>query len=297
MTTTPHARGATTEPAHPRGPLRRRAGEALFIRVSGPDGFSTRDRIHHSPGPRWFPPGSAVQVVHGDASMFVGGLRALLLQALHPVAMAAVASFSDFREDPWGRLARTSTFLAMTAFGTADDAEAAVQHVRRVHGYVRGVTPDGVPFSADDPHLLAWIHAAGVDSFVTAHRTFGLRPLDGAGYDEYVAQSAVVARGLGVVDPPLTIADVGAVLRSYRPELRSTDASRETVDFLLRTPPLPLALRPAYAGLAAGASATLPVWARAELGLRPRPPFGGVPARAAGQMITRSVRWLLPPVE
>jgi len=279
-----------------RGALRSRAGEALFVKVSGPDGFATRERIHHSPGPRWFAPGSAVQVVHGDASMFVGGLRALLLQALHPVAMAAVAQFSDFREDPWGRLARTSTFLAMTAFGRADDAEAAVQHVRRVHGYVRGVTTDGVPYSADDPHLLAWIHAAGVDSFVAAHRRFGEHPLDEAGYDEYVAQSAVVARGLGVEDPPLTTADVGAVLRAYRPELRATDESRATVEFLLRTPPLPLALRPAYRGLAAGAAATLPAWARRELGLSPRPPFGGGPARVAGGMITRSVRWLLPPV-
>ncbi|GIG22375.1 hypothetical protein Cch01nite_30990 [Cellulomonas chitinilytica] len=280
-----------------RSSLRRRAGDVLFLRVSGADGFATRDRIHHAPGPRWFAPGSAVQVVHGDAAMFVGGLRALLLQALHPVAMAAVASFSGFREDPWGRLARTSTFLAMTAFGRADDAEAAVQHVRRVHGHVRGVTSDGVPYSADDPHLLAWIHAAGVDSFVAAHRRFGEHPLDAAGYDEYVAQSAVVARGLGVVQPPTTTGEVDALIQAYRPELRTTDESRETVDFLLRTPPLPLALRPAYRGLAAGAAATLPGWARSELGLRSRPVLGGGPSRVAGDVVTRTVRWLIPPVD
>jgi len=280
-----------------RPSLRRRAGDVLFLRVSGADGFATRERIHHAPGPRWFAPGSAVQVVHGDASMFAGGLRALLLQALHPVAMAAVADFSDFREDPWGRLARTSTFLATTAFGRAEDAEAAVQHVRRVHGYVRGVTSDGVPYTADDPHLLAWIHAAGVDSFVAAHRRFGEHPLDEAGYDEYVAQSAVVARGLGVVDPPQTLGEVCALIDAYRPELRVTDASRATVDFLLRHPPLPFALRPAYRGLAAGAAATLPGWARSELGLPPRPVLGGGPSRVAGDVVTRTIRWLIPPID
>ena len=136
-------------------PWRRRVGTALFLRVAGPDGIASRERIHGTPGPRWFAPDAAIRRVHGDASMFVGGLRALLLQSLHPAAMAGVAGHSGYRGDPWGRLARTSTFLAVTAFGTADDAQAAVDRVRAVHARVRGRTPDGVPYRADDPELQA----------------------------------------------------------------------------------------------------------------------------------------------
>ncbi|MDQ2636278.1 MAG: DUF2236 domain-containing protein, partial [Actinomycetota bacterium] len=103
------------------GAVRDRMGSALFGMVAGPGGPANRARIHETPGPRWFGEDRPIRRVHGDASMFVGGLRALLLQSLHPLAMAGVAEHSDFRNDPWGRLARTSTFLAVTTFGTADD--------------------------------------------------------------------------------------------------------------------------------------------------------------------------------
>ncbi|EFL03751.1 conserved hypothetical protein, partial [Streptomyces sp. SPB78] len=125
--------------------LRERAHEALFARVAGPSARAVRARIHETPGPRWFGPGRPIRVVHGDASMFVGGLAALLLQSLHPLAMAAVAAHSGYRGDPWGRLQRTSTFLATTTFATADDAERAVTRVREVHEGVRGTAPDGRP--------------------------------------------------------------------------------------------------------------------------------------------------------
>ena len=98
--------------------------------IAGPDGPAERVRIHDTPGPRWFPEGSPIRRVHADASMFVGGLRALLLQSLHPLAMAGVAQHSNYRGDPWGRLQRTSTFLAVTTFGAADDAQRAVDRVR-----------------------------------------------------------------------------------------------------------------------------------------------------------------------
>src|SRR5215208_3260837 len=106
--------------------LRSRLGHALFLRVAGPEGPRRRDRIHGRAGPRWFPADSPIQRVHADASMFVGGIRALMLQTLHPAAMTAVAEHSGFRGDMWGRLARTSTFLATTTFGHTDDAQAAV---------------------------------------------------------------------------------------------------------------------------------------------------------------------------
>ena len=113
--------------------MRERLGQGLFAMVAGPEGPQRRDRIHGAPGPRWFGPDRPIREVHADASMFVGGLRALLLQSLHPLAMAGVAEHSDYRGDPWGRLQRTSAFLAVTTFGTADDAQRAVDKVRGIH--------------------------------------------------------------------------------------------------------------------------------------------------------------------
>ena len=118
--------------------LRVRLGEALFRATAGPDGPRHRERIHGRPGPRWFEPDSPIGRVHGDASMFIGGIRALLLQTLHPAAMTGVAEHSDYRRDMLGRLARTSRFLAVTTFGHADDAQAAVDAVRAIHERVTG---------------------------------------------------------------------------------------------------------------------------------------------------------------
>jgi hypothetical protein len=129
--------------------------------VAGPDGPNNRARIHNTPGPRWFGEDRPIRRVHADASMFVGGLRALLLQSLHPLAMAGVADHSDYRGDPWGRLQRTSTFLAVTTFGPADDAQRAVDKVRGIHRRVRGVAPDGTPSEASDPHLLEGCNCRG----------------------------------------------------------------------------------------------------------------------------------------
>src|SRR5947208_9361902 len=130
------------------GVVRQTLGRSLFGMVAGPDGAANRARIHHTPGPRWFGEDHPIRRVHADASMFVGGLRALLLQSLHPLAMAGVADHSDYRGDPWGRLQRTSTFLAVTTFGTADDAQHAVDHVREIHEWVHGVAADGTPYDA-----------------------------------------------------------------------------------------------------------------------------------------------------
>ncbi|MEU6487189.1 oxygenase MpaB family protein [Streptomyces sp. NPDC046887] len=279
-----------------RGGMRGALGEALFARVAGPQGPENRRRIHHTPGPRWFAPDRPVRRVHGDASMFVGGLAALLLQSLHPLAMAAVAEHSGFRGDPWGRLARTSTFLAVTTFGTADDARQAVDQVRAIHGRVRGTTPDGTPYRADDPHLLAWVHIAEVASFLAAHQRFGARPLDPAGCDGYLADTARIAEALGAHDPPRDRAALAARFRAYRPELRATPEARETVRYLLRHPPLPWPARPPYALLAANAVGLLPPWARAELGLR-RPAGVAEPllVRPGGHLVTGTIRWAMGP--
>ncbi len=272
---------------------RTRLATALLGRVAGDDHRDKHDRIHFSPGDRWFEPGSAIQRVHGDASMFVGGLRALLLQSLHPQAMAAVAGHSGYRGDPWGRLQRTSTFLAVTTFGTAADAERVVGHVRDVHERVRGKDEDGVPYRASDPHLLDWVHVAEVDSFLRAHQLYGENPLDDAGCDEYVAQAAVVARKLGGVDVPTDVASLGHALARYRGELRGTQAARDAARFLLVHPPLPLAARMPYGALAGAGVAMLPRWTRRPLGLPYAPPVEATVVRASGHAMVRAIRWAL----
>jgi uncharacterized protein (DUF2236 family) len=277
--------------------VRRRLGDRLFARVAGPEGPRRRQRIHGTPGPRWFPEGSPIRQVHGDASMFVGGLRALLLQSLHPLAMAGVADHSGFQGDPWGRLQRTSHFLAVTTFGRAADAEAMVAAVRRVHETVVGSTADGTPYAASDPHLLRWVHVAEVDSFLTAHQRYGDRPLDQPGRDTYVAQAAKVAEALGVTGPPRSEAELVEQLAGYRPELRSTPEARETARFLLLHPPLPLLARAPYAALSAAAVNLLPGWARRELGLPRLPVTEALVVRGAGELVTRTIRWAMAPAD
>jgi uncharacterized protein (DUF2236 family) len=275
--------------------VRSRLGERLFARVAGPEGPARRERIHGTPGPRWFPEGAAIRQVHGDASMFVGGVRALLLQSLHPLAMAGVAAHSGYKGDPWGRLQRTSHFLAVTTFGTANDAEAMVDRIRRVHETVRGTARDGRPYSASDPHLLRWVHIAEVDSFLTAHQRYGLRPLDADGRDRYVAETARVAEALGAVDPPRSEAELRAQIEEYRPELEGTRAAREAARFIVLTPPLPPLALPAYAAISGAAVALLPRWARAELRLPWFPPAEVAVIRPAGSAVTRAIRWAMAP--
>jgi uncharacterized protein (DUF2236 family) len=273
--------------------LRRHVGEALFARVAGPEGPVNRERFRSAPGPRWFAADRPIRRVHGDAAMFVGGLRALLLQSLHPDAMIAVAQHSDYRSDPWGRLQRTSTFLAAATYGTAGDAQRAVDRVRRVHAHVTGTTPDGRAYRADDPRLLLWVHIAEADSFLRCHQRYGARPLDGAECDGYVADTARIAVALGVPSPPRTHAELTVALREYAPELRATPEAREAARFLVRDPPLPLLARGPYAALAAAAVAELPPWARKELHLPRLPVAGTTLAPLAGHAIVSAIRWAM----
>lgn len=273
--------------------VRQTLGRSLFGMVAGPDGTANRARIHETPGPRWFGEDRPIRRVHADASMFVGGLRALLLQSLHPLAMAGVAQHSDYRGDPWGRLQRTSTFLAVTTFGTATDAQRAVDRVRGIHQRVHGIAADGRPYRASDPHLLEWVHIAEVDSFLLAHQLYGANPLDQRGRDGYVGDTARVARALGVPDPPLSEAQLRERIEAFRPELSGTPAAREAARFLLLTPPLPIAARPPYGLLAATSVSMLPAWARMPLLLPYFPPVEATVIRMAGRAAVGGIRWAM----
>lgn len=270
-------------------------GGQLRRRVVGPGAEARHVELFGSDEPGWFDDDAPIRRVHADASMFVGGLRALLLQSMHPLAMAGVAEHSDYRHDPWGRLQRTADFLAATTFGPAAEARRAVERVRRVHEHVRGTAPDGRPYAANDPHLLRWVHLAEIDSFLLAHDRYGRQPLVGDERDRYVAETAVVARALGVPAPPESERALADQLRAFRPELHGTPAARDAARYLLVQPPMPLAARPAYGLIAAAAVSLMPRWTRLPLRLPWLPVTESVALRPAGDVITRTLRWAMVP--
>ncbi len=276
-------------------PARQWLAGQIRSRVIGEQPEDKAAAIMSAPGPRWFPDHSAIRRVHSDASMFVGGLSALLLQSLHPLAMAGVAQHSDFRTDPWGRLQRTADFLAATTFGPIPVAERSIAIVRKVHERVVGTASDGRPYSANDPHLLRWVHVCEVTSFLTAYQRYGADPLSAEDADAYVKDASLVARKLGVNEPPKNVRELAAELREYRYELRGTTEARQAARFLLLEPPLPLAARAPYAVLGAAAIGLLPAWTRWPLRLPFLPVSETMLVRPAGSAMTQLIRWSLSP--
>jgi uncharacterized protein (DUF2236 family) len=244
-------------------------------------------------GERWFGEQDAIWRVHADTAMFIGGIRALLLQALHPIALHAVVEHAGFRRDFWGRFQRTSRYIALTTYGTVPDAERTIAAVRAIHRRVKGTTPDGRPYSADDPHLLMWVHVAEVDSFLRAFQAFGAETLAPAEADEYVRQASFVAAKLGVVEPPTTLRELIAIMESYRPELSGSGPAREASKLLLVNPPFIGLTRAGYYPLAASAASILPTWARTELLLPALPITERALIRPLGRSAIHALRWVL----
>ena len=184
--------------------------------------------------PGWFGPQSVSWSVHADiVAMMTGGVAALLLQALHPLALAAVWDWSDFRADLRGRLHRTALFIATTTYGPAQAAQRAVDRVRAIHAHVHGIAPDGRPYAANDPHLLTFVHAAEIYCFAAAFDWL-VRPLAAAERDAYVAEMARVPLALGAVDVPRDWAGLIATLCAYEPELQGGERA-QTILQLLRS--------------------------------------------------------------
>lgn len=269
--------------------------EALRERVIGDEAEAKQAAIMLTPGNRWFAPDRPIHRVHGDSSMFIGGMRALLLQSLHPLAMAGVAQHSDYRNDPWGRLQRTADFLAATSFGPEHIAQQAVDRVKAVHGRVVGTAADGRPYAANDPHLLRWVHVAEVDSFLRAHQEYGLSPLTPAECDAYVEDMALIASKLGVPAPPRSLRGLRDQLAMFRPELRGTPESNDVVRYLLIEPPLPAVARVPYSLIGAAAVAILPAWARADLRLPYLPLTDRAVLKPIGSIVASTIRWAVSP--
>jgi uncharacterized protein (DUF2236 family) len=216
-----------------------------------------------------FGPDSVTWRVHADPVQWVGGLRSLLLQALHPVAMAGVAQHSAVRRDAWGRLLRTAGYVGTVTYGTTADAVAAGEKVRRVHQGLAGIEPTtGRRYTVEDRDLLCWIHCCLVESMLSTYRRAG-GTLTDAEMDRYVTEQTQLGPlvGLPVEDIPSTSRELTTYFTAIRPELRATpdaiDAAR-----LIVWPPIPLRVqlvtpaRPAWTAIGSLAFALLPPWAR-----------------------------------
>lgn len=231
----------------------------------------------------------------GEPAAIIGGIRALLVQLLHPLAMAGVADHSRFRDDPLGRLHHTSAYVTATAFGSTAQALQAARAVRHVHTRVHGTAPDGRSYRADDPQLLTWVSLALTSSFLAADRAYAPHPVDAATADAFVAEQSRagalldprVDLGALAADPgalaawragtlplpmvddatlPMTEAQLAARLEGFRPELGLNHQGREALAFL-GWPPLPHAVRAAYLPMFTGAVSILEPWQRRLLGL------------------------------
>ena len=237
-----------------------------------------------------FGPGSVAWRVHGDVtSMMVGGIAGLMLQMLYPAVLAGVWDHSRFRDDLPGRLRRTARFIGLTTYGSREEAEAVIDRVRRIHFHVRGTLPDGTPYAASDPELLAWVHVAEATTFLEAWIRYAEPGMPGADRDRYFAEMAVVGAALGADPVPRSRAEARAVLRAIRPKLRVDDRTREVARILLTrraetTWQEPLQQLTQQAGLD-----LLPDWARRMHGL-PRP-LARPLLRAGTLGVARTIRW------
>jgi uncharacterized protein (DUF2236 family) len=242
--------------------------------------------------PGLFGPGSVAWRVHADFSaMMIGGVSALLLQMLHPLALAGVWDHSDFRRDRLGRLRRTAQFISLTTFGSTASANGAIGRVRAIHDHVSGTLPDGTPYDANDPELLTWIHVAEVDSFLRAYLRYRDPGLTGADQDRYLIETATVATRLGAQGVPTSRREIERYYARIRPALRFDSRTREVSDTLLASGPDALTTA-ALAILGPAAIDLLPPWAAGMHGRSPSA-LGRPAIRLGARGMGNVLRWAL----
>jgi len=243
-------------------------------RVANLTGRTTRSIDYAQPkgDPGLFGPESAVWRVHGDfVSMLCGGVGALLLQMLHPLALSGVWDHSTFRDDMMGRLRRTSQFIAVTTYGSRQDAQSAIAHVRHIHSFIKGTSPDGQAYHADDPELLCWVHVAEMSRFLAAYIRYCEPTLGLDVQDAYYRESARVAIALGAESVPTSTAEVTAYLEEMRPQLRCDERTREVARILQEAGPEDPLGRMAGRLFMRGGIDLLPQWALEALGMQLSP--------------------------
>ncbi|WP_034944916.1 oxygenase MpaB family protein [Erwinia oleae] len=224
--------------------------------------------LSQPPGdPGLYGPESVIWRVHGDfPSMLCGGISALLMQMLHPLALAGVWDHSTFRQDMMGRLRRTSQFIAVTTFGNHADAQTLIERVKRIHLQVSGTDTEGVPYAASDPALLTWVHVAETSRFLAAHLRYKNPCLSLAEQDRYYEEAARVAEALGATAVPKTVRDVNDYLLAMRPALRCDARTREVLTLLLNVPAPSWQARPAMSMMMMGGIELLPDWVQQQFG-------------------------------
>jgi uncharacterized protein (DUF2236 family) len=238
-----------------------------------------------------FGPSAVAWRVHGDVtSMMVGGIAGLLLQMLHPAVLAGVWDHSNFRVDMHGRLRRTARFIALTTYGGQAEAEAMLARVRRIHDRVTGVLPDGAPYRANDPALLAWVHVTEAVSFLSAWMRYAAPKMSGADQDRYFAEMARIAGALGADPIPRSRAEARRLIAAMRPELRFDARTREVARLVLNQPAQNRLAEPFQALTMQAAVDLLPDWARQMHGLT-SPALTRPLVRAGTLGVARTLRW------
>ncbi|MHA6891166.1 oxygenase MpaB family protein [Ralstonia pseudosolanacearum] len=259
-----------------------RASGGLVLDIASPPG-----------DPGLFGPDAVCWQVHADfPSMMAGGVSALLLQALHPRALAGIWDHSSFRDDLQGRLGRTAQFVAGTTYGSRRDALALIERVKAIHSRVHGIAPDGRTYSANDPDLLTWVHVAEMSSFLAGYLRYVDAHLSGARQDRYFEETALVAMLLGARDVPKSCAAVQAYLNAMRAELVASDRTRTVVEVLMSWQAPRPSLQPAVRIFLEAGIQLLPPWALTMLALE-RPTLRAAFTTAAMRTLAPTLRWAL----
>lgn len=241
--------------------------------------------------PGLYGPDSVIWRVHGDfSSMLCGGISALLMQMLHPLALAGVWDHSTFRQDMMGRLRRTSQFIAVTTFGNTLDAETLIERVKRIHLQVTGVDAQGVEYAASDPRLLTWVHVAETSRFLASHVRYKNPQLSLAEQDRYYAEAAVVAEALGAEQVPKSVQEVEAYLLAMQPQLRCDERTREVLSILMNAPAPSWQARPAMKAMLMAGIELLPEWAQQQFGFRFSPLRRRL-IRLRINLLAKALRW------
>lgn len=238
-----------------------------------------------------FGPAAVAWRVHGDVTtMMVGGVAALLLQMMHPAVLAGVWDHSNFRHDMAGRLRRTARFIALTTYGSRAEADGIIAKVRRIHDHVAGTLPDGTPYRAGDPDLIAWVHVTEAVSFLDGWIRYAEPRMSGADQDRYFAEFAQVARALGADRVPESRAAANALIADFRPGLVVDDRTREVAALVLHPPAPKLAALPFQTFAMQASIDLLPAWAQRMHGLD-APAVTRPIVRAGTLGLAKTLRW------
>ena len=240
-----------------------------------------------------FGPDSMAWRVHAHfTAMMVGGLSSLIVQSLHPRALAAVWDHSDFRHQLKGRLGRTAYFVAATTYGSEAMALTAIGRVNAIHANIRGTDLQGRPYVANEPELIRWVHLVEVASFLAAYQHLAKQPLSPQECDQYMAEMTQVGHLLGAVDLPVTHAGTQAALRDFAPVLRF-DARAQDILQVIQTYPTELRDKPWMVLVLKCAFDLMPPWVLALMGRAPACGLQKQVTRLAVQISSEPVQWML----